>query len=341
MSGWTLDERLLSGLIFDDPWADEELPSLVAVDNDGTGEIIGFTGVQVRRLRMDGQMIRGVHSGHGVVKPDSRGSAIGALMIGRVLSGPQDITWSDGTIDAVAGVFRVYGGHLDHLRACDWMLVLRPARWLRKALVGGWKQSSHEGVSQRSLVPVAGLPFQAAGPRLVRSAFPQPTPGLTGEDASAATIVGYLPAINKRQRVWVDHDEQHLDHLFGLVREFKGLEAFKGPLITRLVRRNGRPIGWYAYVARAGGASRVLHLAATEREVDAVLEELISHARDAGSAALAGRAEPHLQHALSKRLAVLGYARQPTILIKNPELASVAATGSCLLTRLDGDVFSI
>ena len=169
-------------------------------------------------------------------------------------------------------------GHLDHLRACDWMLSFCGR------LDGSAKPSWGAGNSRltkacRSAAGTrGGFHSRPRGGGLVRSAFPQPTPGLTGEDASAATIVGYLPAINKRQRVWVDHDEQHLDHLFGLVREFKGLEGFKGPLITRLVRRNGRPIGWYAYVARAGGASRVLHLAATEREVDAVLEELISHA---------------------------------------------------------------
>ena len=330
-------------MILDDPWADEEeLPApLVAVDNDGTGEIIGFTGVQVRRLRMDGQMIRGVHSGHGVVKPDSRGSAIGALMIGRVLSGLQDITWSDGTIDAVAGVFRVYGGHIDHLRACDWMLVLRPTRWLRNALGGLETIVSRRRVASAAWYPWQGLPFQAAGPRLVRSAFPEPTPGLTGEDASAAAIVEYLPAINKRQRVWVDHDEQHLEHLFRLVREFKGLEAFKGPLITRLVRRNGRPIGWYAYVARAGGASRV----STSRRPSARSTPSSRSSSPTLETPVAPRSRvaPNRTSStpLSKRLAVLGYARQPTILIKNPELASVVATGSCLLTRLDGDVFLI
>jgi hypothetical protein len=72
-----------------------------------------------------------------------------------------------------------------------------------------------------------------------------------------------------------------------------------------------------------------------------VLSELVSHARAHGSAALAGRAEPHLHGALGRRLAVLGYARQPMIVAKDPELAAVIATGSCLLTRLGGDLFSI
>jgi hypothetical protein len=167
------------------------------------------------------------------------------------------------------------------------------------------------------------------------------TAGVAGEDVSAATIVEHLPALNRNLRVWVDHDEAHLEHLFWLVRSFNGLLSLKGPLFTRLVRRGGRAIGWYAYVARSEGVSRVLHLAVLEREADAVLGELVAHARAQGSVALAGRAEPHLQRALSHRLAVLGYARQPTILTKDPQLAAAMATSSSLVTRLDGDLFSI
>lgn len=158
---------------------------------------------------------------------------------------------------------------------------------------------------------------------------------MRSENASAGTIAEHVPALNKQRRVWVDHDEEHLDHLFRLV------ETFRAPLIHRLVRRGERPIGWYAYLLRPGGASRVLHLAALEREADAVLGELVSHAREQGSAALTGRAEPHLQGALERRFAVLGYARQPTIKANDPELAAAMATSSSLLTRLEGEVFGI
>jgi hypothetical protein len=339
VSGWSLDDELLAGLVLDDPWADSELPSLVAVGD--TGQIIGFTGVQVRRLRFDGEPVRAVHSGHGVVKPDRRGGAVGALLIGRVLSGPQAFTWSDGTIDVVAAIFRTYGGQLDHVRSCDWMLGLRPARWMLGVLAGSSRRSRSEQASRRALVPVGGFPFQSLGRRVLPSAFPPPLSGVTGEDADAAAIVEHLPALNKDRRLWVDHDQAHLEHMFSLVRSFGGLESFKGPLHCRLVSRNGRPVGWYAYIGRPGGAGRVLHLTARERDADAVLGELVTHAYENGCAALAGRAEPHLQRALTQRLAVLGYARQPTLHAKDPALAAVLATEASVITRIDGDVFSV
>ena len=83
----------------------------------------------------------------------------------------------------------------------------------------------------------------------------------------------------------------------------------------------------------------MLHLCSLERETDAVLGELIDHARSKGSAALAGRSEPHLQKALTARFAVLGFAGQATVLAKDREIAAVMATSSSLVTRLDGDLF--
>ncbi len=85
----------------------------------------------------------------------------------------------------------------------------------------------------------------------------------------------------------------------------------------------------------------MLHLAALERHADAVLGELIAHARDQGSAVLSGRAEPHLEKALAQRLAVLAYRRQPTLLAKDPALAAAMATNQALLTRLEGEVFAV
>jgi hypothetical protein len=330
MEGWPLDERALVGLMLDHPWADEELPSLVAVGEGN--EIIGFTGVQARRMRLDGQPIRGVCCTHAVVNPDYRGGAVGALLLSRILAGPQSVTWADSATDAVARVYGIFGGHSDHARACDWMLVLRPARWLGGIVTAAVRR---EAVSRRNFVPVGALPAQAAGPRLLKRAFPKLSVDVEGVDATAATIAEHVPALNKHRRVWVDHDEQQLDHLFRLV------EPSRGPLVRRLVRRGEHPIGWYAYLLRRGGASRVLHLAALQPEVDSVLGELISHARKEGSAALTGRAEPHLQDALTRRFAVLGYARRPTIRAKDPELAAVMATSAALLTRLEGEVFGI
>jgi hypothetical protein len=122
---------------------------------------------------------------------------------------------------------------------------------------------------------------------------------------------------------------------------FRELERFnETPVVRRLVRRQGDPIGWYAYQHLSGRVAHVLHLAANEREADAVLGELAAHARDTGTSVLAGRAEPHLVGPLSRRFAVLGFARHPVMHENEPKTAAILATGSSLLTRLDGEPFA-
>ena len=329
MAGWSLDERALAGLMLDHPWADEELPSLVA---EVDGEIVGFFGVQARRVRFDGRTIRATCTTHAVVDPAHRGGAAGAFLIARSLRGSQELTWSDSATDAVLRVWRVSGGNVDYARACDWLLVLRSVRWLGGIAAGALRR---EPVAHQDLG--AGRGASRAGARLPPPATCVPRRSradVAGADASASEIAEHVSALNEQRRVWVDHDAEHLDHLFRLV------ETFRGQLVRRLVRRGERVIGWYAYLLRPGEVSRVLHLAARDADADDVLGELLRDAHARGSAAATGRAEPHLRDALERRFAVLGYARRPVWRTKNAELASALATSSSLLTRLDGEVFA-
>ena len=151
----------------------------------------------------------------------------------------------------------------------------------------------------------------------------------------AGTIAEALPAISRRLRVGVEWDEPQL------ARTFEQIEALNGKLTVRLVRRGANPIGWYAALVRPEDTTRVLHLAAPERAVDGVLADLIDHASAAGSAVLTGRAEPHLEGPLRKRLAALGFAWQPVIRARDPELAAALSTGASLLTRLDGELSAL
>lgn len=321
---WTHGESFLAETLIDSRWADPELPSLVAADADG--EVVGFIGAQVRRLRFDDRVLRGVCCAHLAVSGDGRAGPAGALLLRRLLSGRQDLTWTDSPTEAVVRMWRAFGGHLDHPRSCDWMLVLRPLRWLGAVVAAGARRAPI-----REALPVAALPLHVAGRRFLPHEPPDPEPGIFGRDASAAEIVEHLPGLTSGLRLNVAYDEPYLDQLLGRV------DAEMGGLVRRLVRRDSEPIGWYAYLARPGGASRVLHLCALERHVEAVLGEACDHARAHGSAALAGRLEPHLEAPLRRRLAVIGFARQPVIHVRDPEVHAVLATASSLLTHLDGE----
>ena len=320
---WGGDREFLAATVLDHPWADPEVTSLVAVAEDG--EPVGFIGAQVRRVRFDDRTLTGVCCSHLVVAQDRRVGAAGALLLGRLLSGPQDLTWSDSATETVTRIWRTYGGFFDHTRACDWMLVLRPLGW-----IGSWAGAAlrRQGIN-RELIPVGAFPFHT----VARRGAAAPDSGVTGEDVSPAEIVEHLPALVARTRAWVDYDEQHLTHLFAQIR------TQSGELVARMVRQRGRPIGWYAYLPRKATASRVLHICAPERHVEAVLDELISDARARGTRVLSGRLEPHLDGVLQRRLAAIGLSRAPVLHVDDPELRAVLAGADGLLTQLDSEWF--
>jgi hypothetical protein len=324
MDDWRHDEQFLTGTLIDYPWADDELSSLVAVDD--SDEVIGFVGAQVRRLRLGERPLRGICVSHLVVAPGKRAGAAGALLLSRLLSGPQDLSWSDSANDAVVRMWATFGGHVDHARVCDWMLVLRPLRWFRG--VAGTAVRSRP-VSRKE-VPVGALPLHA-GMRIGGRAFPDPDPDVTGAEAEPQAIVDLLATMARDFQLRVDYDAPYLDHTF------RQVEEATAPLVRRLVRRGERPVGWYAYLELPAGVRRVLHLAAPAREREAVMGRLIAEARADGATVLTGRLEPGLEDPLHARLAVLGLARKPVIHTHDPEVRAVVSTSSSLLTQLDSE----
>ena len=159
-------------------------------------------------------------------------------------------------------------------------------------------------------------------------AFPEVLEGLQGSDASPSEVAEALAAIDEDIRFRVDYDSDYLSWLRDHV------SSLGAPMVYRVVRRGDKAIGWYAYI-RQSGVSRLVHLAARSREVDAVFGELVQHARDGGSALLAGRLEPHLDEPVRRRLAAIGLAQRPLIHAHDPELRATLASSAGLLTEVD------
>ena len=324
LGGWDDDEAFLAATALEHPWADPEIRSLVATED---GRVVGWIAAAVRRLRFDDREVRGVCCSHLVVDPASRSTAAGALLLSRLLAGPQELTWSDSANDPVLRMWRVYGGHIDHSRACDWMLVLRPLRWL-----GGIAAAlPRRRAASRELVPVAAFPFQALGAR--RGAAREEDPDVVGADAGAAEVAESWPQLTFKRRFRPEYDADFLEHLFSLIA------AHDGPLTVRLVRRGATPIGLYACVPGRAGGLRVLHLSGHERDIPAVMGELVAHAHEQGARFLFGRLEPHLDAPVRERLAAIGLARRPIVHSRDPELLAALQTDAALLTRLDSEWF--
>ena len=328
LPGWTYGRELLFESLLEHPWADPELPSLVAVDE--SGEVLGFMGAYVRRLRFDDRTLRGVCCSHLVVADDPRVGLAGTLLLRRMLLGPQDISWTDSATDTVVrdvGGFRrvprlpALGGLDAGAAAASLAAEHDRDQGPRRA------PRTRRGAGRGAAVPGGG---SAPAPRRV----PRPRGRGRREGCRAAEIAAVLPEVSRELQLRVDHDDAYLEDLFGQVRRALGSlvtpHRLPGRAPDRLVCVRPAP-GWrQPRASRFGGRA----------DADDVLGELVEHAQAGASAVLTGRAEPHLRSALEHRLAALGFARQPVLHVRDVEIRALLATDRALLSHLDGEWFA-
>jgi hypothetical protein len=312
-------ERFLAATLLEDPWADPEVPSLVAEQG---GAVVGFIARQARRLELDGAPLAAACCSHLTVAPQERAGALAARLARACLAGPQRLTYSDAASDLVVRLWRVLGGDVDGARACDWMLLLRPGRWAASLVRG------------RTLGPVAAAPLHALY-RGTRRRLLTAAPGIESEPADAAALAAHLPGLTAGLRVRPAADGAHLAHVLGT------LSATGRRPECRIVRRAGRPIGLWAATPRPGGAAHVLAFVAERQLGEAVLADLARAAHGWGAVALAGRLEPHLREAVRPPVPALALMRLPVYHARDDAVRAALASTASLLPRLETEWWAV
>lgn len=310
--------------LLDQPWADPEIPSLVYETDDG--RILGFIGSHVRRLIFDERPIRMGVAGQLVSKADKSHLAVGAMLVRRYLSGPQDLTITDGATEVVHEMWVRLGGHVLHPGSVVWTRLLRPSRavgdrWLRREGRERW-----QGVAE----PVFSV-LDAATARVTRPA-PRDV-AVEAEELTARALIEHQPEVIGQARLRVDYDEAIVEWLF---REMAAVHT-RGTFVRRLLRGAGGVLGWYVAYLQPRGLSYVMEVAAKTGATGTVLDCLFADAWQSGATALEGRLEPALYEPLSKRRCLLRYGTRALFHSRDPDVEAAMALGNSALTRLDGE----
>ncbi|MEJ7894871.1 MAG: hypothetical protein WKF94_19725 [Solirubrobacteraceae bacterium] len=324
-----------SRTVFEDPWADPELPSLVAEDDDG--RIVGFMTISARRMRLASRPVRLAVCANLCVTPEAERRATGIRLMQRALQGPQDMAVSDSASDGARRMWMRLGGTTLPVSAIEWVRVFAP-----------WRTGAQRAEARLSR-PRARRALGCAAAALDRATVIA-APGLlvappsaTGgeEPLTPRALVEALPAVADRVALRPDYDEAYAAWLLG---ELARVPA-RGELVARLVRRSGSPsggpgriAGWYVYHLHAGRRCDVLTVAApNESDVELVVDHLFAHAQRHGAAALRGRLEPRLVNAVTRRRCLLRHGGPALLHTHDGELARAVLAGDALLTRLEGE----
>lgn len=310
--------------LLDHPWADPDIPSLVF--ESGDKRIVGFIGSHVRRLLIDRRRIRMACAGQLFSDPGHRRLGVGAKLLRSYMSGPQDLTITDGATDVVHEMWVRLGGYALYPGSVVWTRLLRPSR----ALGDLWLESKGRG-RLRAIATPAWPVLDAPVTRITR---PSDVPvGVDAEELTPRALIEHEPAILDGALLRVDYDEAFVEWLF---REASAVRT-RGALTRSLVRREDRVIGWYIAYLKPRGLSQVLEVKATRGELGTVLDRLFADAWSSGAAALEGRMEPPLYEPLSRRRCLLRYGTRALFHSRDPDVLAALSLGRSGLTRLDGE----
>lgn len=314
-------------MFLEPPNADLEIPSLVFVEPNG--KVAGFMGSSVRPMRFEGEQIRAGICGQLVTEPRARRQAVGAFLIREYLLGRQELTITDTASETVRRIWEGLGGETSQLACIGWVRVFRPFTFAGDYLERGERFAK----LARRARPLFG-PLDRLAVRVRRAGILPDSPDWAADPLTPQGLTALMSSVGESVGLRPDYDEEFVAWLLDEVAAVQT----RGQLVARIVRRNGVVRGSYVYYLPTRGIVQVLQVAARERDVGDVLDDLFYDAWTRGASAVQGRVEGHLREPLSKRRCLFhasGYLA--LIHASNPEILNAIQAGKALLTRLEGE----
>ena len=314
----------LEQVYFDNPWADDEFPSLVAEQN---GVISGFLGVIPKWMQYRGETIRVAVSSALMVRIEDSGKRnpiTGVSLLRRFLDGEQDLSLTDTANEVTRGIWTSCGGSIAFPYSYSWIRPLRP--------LNSYLEMSVSSSLLRGIVK----PICSFADSILRHLPPlKPSqPGCRVKEIDTARLLELLTALPPRA-LMPQYDLASLEWLLAMAA---GND--EGELAKRVVESaDGKALGWFVHYHNRNGFGRVLQVAAFPRSMETVLDGLIDDARQAGVAALWGRTEPLHAMLLTQRHCL--FQARPWVLVHSsrPEIIHSFQNADAFFSGLDGELW--
>jgi hypothetical protein len=310
--------ELLRSAVLDCPWADPELPALVALDEQG--ELEGFFLGCARRMRVGDRPLRAMCGMTLLVDPRARGAGTAFDLLSTTLRGQQDLSFTDGVPFEIQPLLARMACRPLQLESLEWTRVLRPASYWRSRV---------SGLSRRL---AAARPARVLD-RALALRPPVLAHGISDEQLTPELMIAHYDELSAWARLRPAYDLPYLRWLFAQLSAGHP----QGELAARLVRRDGEPIGWHVGLVQPGGLAEAMQVLARPGEAPTVFDALLAHAHARGAIAARGRLEAPLLDAITSRRALLRRTSFVMARVRDPELLAAIQNGEALFTRLDAD----
>ncbi|MDP1676409.1 MAG: hypothetical protein Q8L88_06040 [Bacteroidota bacterium] len=314
-------------IYLNNPWRHDAINSLV-VEQDGI--ISGFLGAIPFPMRINDIPIRAVIGGNYMIDPDHPNPLAGVKILKKLMSGPQDVTYSDTATATARKIWEGLNSKSFQLYSMQWLKILRPAQFAvsmvtRKTVLSPLATLAKpiSFVTDRTLTAIPKSPF-----RLKKS-------NLYSEELSVDQLLDAIRRNSSRCELKPEYTERSLAWLINKAEEKKEY----GPLRKiALFAPQKKMIGWYLYYPNANNLGHVLQIGAEKQTIDAVLSHLFIDAQHHGSLALAGRIEPRFIQEFSTQNCIYMHRNSSLVVhTKNDLITNALYRGDAFFTRLEGE----
>lgn len=310
---------------FDNPWAREDISSLVYDDGKVLG---GFLGVVPRPMAIGGRTVTAAVTGNLMVEP-GRAGAFASLQLSRACArGPQDLTITDSARDETRRIAERSGGVTAPAYSMQFERRIAPLSFVGHDLLR-WRRPP---LWQR-LSPVLERTDQIVSRRVRRGPYRRYDNGCTVERLSTDGLASALAALPD-YTLQPQYTGDGLRWLLDAPRR-DGSEI----RIRRVVDPRGRQAGVFAYYLEPGAPCDVMLVAGASPRL--VFEALVDDAFDGGARSVWGRADPKQLLDLTACSCVLGAQSWVIVHSQDPELLEPFLRGDAFFPTLDGERWSM
>jgi hypothetical protein len=324
-------EAYLKSIFLDAPDFDPDLASKVHIRGDG--RVSGFMGVLPLKMELRGEPLRAAICGSFMVEAHEEDPFAGARLLREVLSGPQDLSFSETSNDISTTMWRKMRATVAAPYSLEWLRVIRPATFLLEAAAGRFAPLR---VLKPLISPLDNLGGRkrADQPWSRYMALAGKADAFTDAQASETEVAALIPELLASFALRPQWTRQQLEAMLIHART----KAVHGERVLRIVRTaSGKPVGFFIYYGDPGRIGRVVQIMAVAGQEAIVIDRLLKHAKERGMAAMRGRTQPALLDAMLGQKFAFVHASSTVVHSRRPELVAAVNSGQAFLNGLAGE----
>lgn len=315
-------------IFFNHPWHNDTLTSLVYEGKDG--KILGFLGVTPRWFWFRDQPVLAAVSVHFMVEPGQQSALAGVQLLKSFLSGPQDLSFTDGANLVGRQVWEGIGGAVVPLYSMSWLRPLRPTQYAISLVE---KKYSWLALFR----PVSRVICRLSDAVLTRAfkRYQITPPSLEAAEPDTETLRACITRVSATDLLRPEYDSQVFEWLM-----HRAADITRPGKLQKVICRNSSGVvqGWYLYYLKPDGVSEVIQIKALKTAVEKVLDHLCLHAYSHGATAITGRLDHKFMQALSKNNCLINFGNQWFLMhARDPAILQAVYQGDAFITPLDGE----